>query len=334
MARIAIIGAGAIGSAIGALLSRAGQDVTLIARLEHAERIRREGLHVEGVLGSFTVPIAAATALDFRPDYAFLTVKTQDVVAAVQANIGFLGGVPVVTFQNGVRSDELVATLLPPEQIISGVVSLTATYLMAGTVTIVHPGALIVGRPSSRNDIPVIEVAALLRGVTATRISANIQGAHWLKLLMNLNNAFPALTNRPLRQVYAEPYLRRLAVRVMREGYHATQRTGIRLESLPEASVGLFKVMARLPLWLAGWLVSAASRRMGTAQPILGSTLQSLRRGRPTEIDYLNGEVVRLGQQWHVPAPLNAAIVAMVHQTEQTGEFWTVQAIRKAIEQA
>ncbi len=110
--RIAIIGAGAIGSALGALLARSGQDVTLIGRPAHVAAIHRDGLQVDGYLGEFMVQVQAAECLDFRPDLTLLTVKTQDVIAAVQDNLPYLTDGPLVTLQNGVRSDELVASLL------------------------------------------------------------------------------------------------------------------------------------------------------------------------------------------------------------------------------
>ena len=82
---------------------------------------------------------------------------------------------------------------------------------------------------------------------------------------------------------------------------------------------------------LAARLVASKIRRMATAQVLLGSTLQSLRRNRPTEIDYLNGEVVRVGRQVGVATSLNAALVEMVHHIERTGDFWSVDAVGAAI---
>ena len=328
MTRIAIIGAGAIGSVLGAFLKRAGEDATLIARPEHTQAVRRNGLHVEGASGSFAVEMPAAERLDFQPDFAFLTVKTQDVLAALKANLPHLREASVVTFQNGVRSDELAATLVPPGRIISAVVNISATYLEPGRVTVNYPGALVIGRPFGKPDEQLDSLAALLRHAAPTTISSNIQGVHWLKLIFNLNNALPALLNWPLHQVYADPYLRGLAARVMREGLGVLGRTGIRLESLPEAPLGLFRILAALPPPLAGLLLAARARRIRSEWPLLGSTLQSLRRGRPTEIDYLNGEIVRLAAQMGRPAPLNEALVQMVHRVEQTGKFCTVDEIR------
>jgi len=332
--RIAIIGAGAIGSALGALLSRAGHDVTLIGRAAQVDAIRRDGLRVDGALGSFTLPIAAAPALEFRPELAFLTVKTQDALAAVQANAGLLEGVTLVTFQNGVRSDALLATAVPPQQLISAVVNIHANFLAPGAVTLIYPGPLLIGRPFAPNDEEVANLAALLRDAVPTKVSANIHGAHWLKLIVNLNNAFPALSDTTFHQIYADPVLRRLAVKTMLEGLRVAQRAGIRLQSLPDTPAALIHLVAWLPLRLAAAVAAAKARRMEARWPLLGSTLQSLKRKRPTEIDYLNGEVVRLGRELGVATPLNAALVEMVHQLEQSGRFRTLQSMGSALSAA
>lgn len=332
MTGIAIIGAGAIGSALGALLSRAGHEVTLIARPAQVEAIRREGLRVDGALGSFVVRPAAAEALAFRPDLAFLTVKTQDVLAALQAHRVLLEGVPLVTFQNGVRGDELAASVLPAQQLVSAVVNIHANYLEPGTVTLLYPGPLVVGRPFGPNDAQVQAIAALLRAAVPTTLSQNIRGVHWLKLIVNLNNAFPALCNATFHRIYADRDLGKLAVRVMLEGLRVAERAGIRLESLPDTSAALIRLIEWLPLRLAAMVAAAKLRRMESRWPLLGSTLQSLQRRRPTEIDYLNGEIVRLGRDLGIAAPLNAAVLDMVHEVERSGKFWSVDTLCAAIE--
>jgi 2-dehydropantoate 2-reductase len=331
MARIAVIGAGAVGGTVGALLSRAGQDVTLIGRPKQVAAIRKGGLHIDGALGQFTVQVPVAEQLDFRPDLALLTVKTQDVVPAVQASLSFLTDTPLVTLQNGLRSDDLVAGVLPPHQIVSAVVSIIATYLTPGTVTVISPGSLVIGHPFAATKPLLPMVAEILNQAIPTQISANIRGAHWLKLLVNVNNALPAITNRTVQEVYADPYLSQLVVRLLREGLAVVQRAGIKLESLPDVSVALIRLLGRLPVRLAARLASAKVRRTVSTLPVLGSTLQSLRRHRSTEIDYLNGEIVRLGTEVGAPTPFNAVMVEMVHRVEKQGRFLGVNAIRKAI---
>jgi 2-dehydropantoate 2-reductase len=333
MANIAILGTGAIGSTLGALLNRQGQAVTLIGRPEHVHRIQTQGLHVDGAFGDFTVQVPAAETLDFQPEIVFLTMKTQDVVAAVQANRQFLEHALLVTFQNGLRSDELVAELLPATQIVSSVVIMSASYLTPGTVSVFYPGALVVGRPSAPVDRTVEEVATLLRRALPTKVSSNIIGAHWLKLLINLNNALPALTNLSLARIYADPYLRWLAVALMREGLHTAQKAGVRLESLPETPALLIRLLGRLPVGLSVRVLALSVQRVERLGPFYGSTNQSLQRGRSTEIDYLNGEVVRLGAQLDVATPLNAGVVRLVHQVEQTGEFFSTDALRRALQE-
>jgi len=332
MARIAIIGAGAIGSVLGALLDRAGHELTLIGRPTHVNAIRQDGLIVEGTLGTFTVHPSASETLEFQPDFAFLVVKTQDVLAAVQTSLPFLSDVPLVTFQNGVRSDEIVATHVPRAQIISAVVNTAASYLTPGKVTIAYPGSIVLGRPFGEPDEVLKTVAGTLGAVIPTKLSTNIQGAHWLKLIVNLNNAFPAITNLTYPQIYAHADMSQLAVRVMREGLATVKRAGIRLEALPDVPLILTHLIAGLPIRLAGALLAASARRRESEWPLLGSTLQSLKRGRPTEIDYLNGEIVSLGQQHHVPTPLNVAIVEIVHQIEQSGQFLGIEQFKERVE--
>ncbi len=332
MTNIAILGTGAIGSTLGALLSRRGQAVTLIGRPAHVEAIQRHGLHVEGAFGAFTVQVPAAEALDYQPEIVFLTVKTQDLVSVVQANRQYMANALVVTFQNGLRSGELVAGLLPAANIISCVVITSASYLMPGTVSVLYPGALVVGRPSAPPDRSVETVAAILRQAVPTHVSSNIIGAHWLKLVINLNNALPAATDLSLAQIYADAYLCRLALALMREGLLVARRGGVRLESLPETPALLIRLLGRLPVALAGRMLAPSIRRVERLRPFYGSTHQSLQRGRATEIDYLNGEIVRQGEQLNLPVPFNAAMVRLVHQVEQTGEFLTVEALRAALD--
>ncbi len=310
---------------MGAALARAGEDVTLIGRAAHLEAIGRDGLRVDGRTGSYVARVNTAEKLGFRPDYAFVTVKTQDVLPALEANRAHLQDAPLVTFQNGVRSDDTAASLLPREQIVSAVVNISATYLQPGAVTVVYPGTLLIGYPFPEGNVPLEPLQALLQHAAPTTVSGNVRGAHWLKLLFNLNNALPAITNTSLHDLYARPKARELSARVIREGLRTVRAAHIRLESLPEVSVNVFRMVGVLPLPLAGLLVAARARRVQGQWPLLGSTLQSLLRGRPTEIDYLNGEIVALGGQMGRPTPLNAGLVELVHEAERTRRFLSVE---------
>jgi 2-dehydropantoate 2-reductase len=133
-----------------------------------------------------------------------------------------------------------------------------------------------------------------------------------------------------MSQVYADAYLCNLAVGVMREGQRMIDRANIRLESLPEVSVGLARLLNLMPRGMAGRIVAKKYRRIVTEWPLWSSTLQSILRGRPAEIDYLNGEIVELGKRCGEATPLNTKIVELVHRVERTGQFLSAEEIRQA----
>jgi 2-dehydropantoate 2-reductase len=328
--RVAIIGAGAIGSVIGGLLARAHEDVTLIGRRAHVDVINRNGLRIDGALGTMQVRVRAAERLDFRPDLALLTVKTQGVAATAREVSPYVGGVPVVTMQNGVRSDELVADVLGMEHILSCVVLFGATFLEAGSVTYSPQGALVLGVPFGAIEERTRTVATILSKAVPTHLTADIVGAHWTKLIINENNALPAVTGLSIQDVNRQPALRSLSVLMMREAAATIAAASIKLVSLPGVPAAALRAMLWLPLPAASRLLGLLSQSLGRT-PALGSTLQSVRRGEETEIDYLNGEVVALGKRTGTPTPYNAAVVKLVHEVEATGTFLTTEEVTAAV---
>jgi 2-dehydropantoate 2-reductase len=328
--RVAVIGAGAVGSVIGGLLAGAHQDVTLIGRRPHVDAVNRDGLRIDGALGMMQVRVGAAERLDFRPDLALLTAKTQGVAATARAVAPYVAGVPVVTMQNGVRSDELVADVLGKDDVLSCVVLFGATFLEPGSVTYSPPGTLVLGAPFGPIQERTRTVAAVLDKAVPTHLTANIAGAHWTKLVINENNALPAVTGLSIQDVNRQPALRRLSVLMMREAVATIAAAGIELVSLPGVPATALRALLRLPLPAASRLLGLLSRSLGTT-PALGSTLQSLRRGEKTEIDYLNGEVVALGERTGTPTPYNAAVVELVHEVEATGVFLTTEEVTAAV---
>ena len=328
--RIAILGAGAVGSVLGSLLWRAGEDVVLVGRAAHVAAIRAAGLDVEGVLGGFNAMPAAEERLSSRPDLALLTVKTQDVVGVLRENAAMLQGVPVVVLQNGLAGEELAATVVPEATLVGGVVSLHAEYLVPGRVVLMQSEGLLIGRPSGDNDAVVDWIRQILAKAIPTTITANIRGARWTKLIVNLNNVLPALTGTNFRQVYRDRFLRWLAVGMMREGLAVAERAGVRLESLPGTGVPLFRLITYLPATLAGVVAARKATRLETHWPLRGSTWQSVARARPTEIDYLNGEIIRMGRALSVPTPLNAFVLTLLPRVEAERRFLSPREIEYA----
>jgi 2-dehydropantoate 2-reductase len=330
---IAVIGAGAVGSVVGGLLAKAGEDVTLVGRRAHVDAVNRNGLRIDGALGALQVRVRAAERLDFKPSLVLLTTKTQGVAAAARELRPNVGGVPIVTMQNGVRSDELLADVLGQDDILSCVVLFGATFLEPGRVTYSPQGALVLGVPFGPIDGRARTTAAILDMAVPTQLSANIAGAHWTKLIINENNALPAVTGLSIQDVNRRTVLNRLSILLMREAMATIAAAGIKLASLPGLPATALRTMLRLPMPVASRLLRLLSRSLGKT-PALGSTLQSVRRGERTEIDYLNGEVVALGRRAGRPTPYNAAVVDLVHQVESTGRFLTTEDVTAAVKNA
>jgi 2-dehydropantoate 2-reductase len=277
--RIAVLGAGALGSVLGSLLWRAGEDVVLVGRAAHVAAIRAAGLSVEGVLGGFNATPHAEERLSARPELALLTVRARDVVAVLRENAALLAGVPIVVLQNGLRGEELAATAVPADQLVSGVVALHAQYVKAGHVMLLESAGLLVGRPEGANDQTVEQIRAVLDKAVPTAVSDNMRGARWTKLILSLGDVLVAL-HGPVK-AHKDPALRELAAGLAREGMAVAARAGIRLEPIPGTSLPLTELPEhRGPRSLA-------------------------------EPEYLNGEVVRLGKALGVPTPLNEAAMAL-----------------------
>jgi 2-dehydropantoate 2-reductase len=318
--KIAVVGAGAVGSVVGALLARAGQDVTLIARQAHVDAINADGLSINGVAGEFVVAPAAEEELRFRPDLILLTVKTQDVEAACRQIKPYVTGVPLVTLQNGVRSDEIAGTVLGQDGIIGGVVLFNATFLNPGSVTYGVKGSILIGEVFRDTGERVKEIAAILDVAIKTHLCDNIQGARWTKLLVNaLGNSLEAMTGLSLGECMRYPGVRKIGILVLREAFLVLEGAGIKLESLPDLPIAVFKSVIRSPMGVASMMLRLTMSGTDTVT----STLQSIRKGKRSEIDYLNGEIVQLGREMGIATPYNSLVVEMVHKIERSHQFYS-----------
>ena len=324
--RIAIVGAGAIGSVIGGLLSKAGEDITLIGRKPHVDAINQNGLILEGGPGRMVIQVKAAEDLDFKPDLALLTVKAQDVESSVKKALPFLSVIQVVTMQNGVQSDDQVAGLLGKENIISSVVVFNGQFLEPGKASYSIPfskTALLIGEPFGNKGNRLQTLSALLNKAIGTDVSEDIRAAHWTKLIWNLQTAVPAVTGLSYQDSYQYPKVRELTISLLKEGLKVIKAAGIKTADVPGFPMEPIETMARESLPIASTLLKKIAESLGKV-PVLGSTLQSIKRGTSTEVDYLNGEIVKMGDKMGLSTPVNSLMVGLVHQVEATGKFLTV----------
>ncbi|MDA8139976.1 MAG: 2-dehydropantoate 2-reductase [Desulfobacteraceae bacterium] len=325
--KIAIIGAGAIGSLIGGIWSRDGYDVTLVARQAHVAAIQRDGLRINGVAGNFIAWPRAREALDFAPDMAVISVKNQDVGTACQAIKPFIGNIPVVMAQNGVAGAEMAAAHFNKANLISCTLVLNARFMSPGQVTFVNKSPIVIGKAFAANDASVTQLQSLFKRVAPTSISDNILGVQWAKLLVNaMTNGLDGLTGQNMGQYLQSPKARRVGIMILKEAFQLTRRAGLCLQPLPGLPLWFFKFVSVMPAPISSPCLKLVAKAKGDKN-IITSTLQSLLKGQLTEIDFLNGEFVRLGQRIGVPAPVNAKVVSLIHAIEKTKQFYTPEAL-------
>jgi len=336
--RAAVIGTGAIGGTIAALLAGRGHRVEATARGAQLEALREHGLRLRGAWGEHRVRVEAGEELRSRPELAFLTTKAQDAEAALRANAGLLDGIPVVVVQNGLGAEHC-QELLPGSEVIGGLAVFAASYLAPGEVTVTTAGPTYLGTPgtgrasgvAARRASPAARSAGRLLGeVMPVRVLDDFAGAQWTKLVVNEINALPAITGLSAQEVIADRGLRAVMTEGMREAVRTGHAAGVRFASLQGLSDPILSAFARAPAPVAQLLPLLMGRRMGST-PNPGSTLQSIRRGQKSEIDYLNGAVARVAREHGAAAPVNEALTALVHEVERTGRFLAPDEVTRAI---
>jgi 2-dehydropantoate 2-reductase len=315
--RIGVIGAGAVGGAVAALLARAGHDVEVTARGENLRAIGEHGLRLSGGWGDFAAPVSVAETLTLAPEIAFVATKAQDAAAAIAANADLLGGIPVAVVQNGLGSVSATEPLLPTSSVVGALAMYASSLTAPGQIAITTAGHTYLG---GGDPAAARLVSALLGEVMPASVADNFVGAQWTKLIVNQVNALPAITGLSVQEVVAIRELRGILTESMRENVRVAHRSGVRFADLQGLTDGRLRLFSRAPLAVAAALPRLLARRMG-AIPNPGSTLQSIRRGSLTEIDHLNGAVVAAGARVGVPTPVNAALVGLVHEVERTRIF-------------
>lgn len=324
--RIAVIGAGAVGGLLAALLDRAGHDVEVTARGEHLAAIRADGIRLDGGYGEHVARVGAAETLSRRPELAILATKAQDAAAALEANRAHLEGMPLLVVQNGLDGIRTASAALPGAPLLGGLALFATSYLSPGRITVTAALPIAVGAAPGTAPEVLDRVAAVLRDALPVEVLPDLDGAMWTKLLVNHVNALPAITGLSVQQTVADPRLRRILAASLRETVRLANAIGVRFATLQGLPGWALPWLGRGSLWLAARLPVLLARRMGDV-PNPASTLQSIRRGQLTEIDSLNGAVVRVAREHGREAPINAALTGLVHEIERTGAFLTPEQV-------
>lgn len=317
-----MIGAGAIGGVIAARLEQQGHDVTVTARGENLAAIRAGGLRIQGGFGEHTAAVTALETLTEAPDAAILAVKATGAALALEANRAALDGVPLLVVQNGLGGERAAARVLGHERVAGGISMMAANSLEPGIVTVTAPGHTFVGGAEGAR------FAALLGEALPTSETPSIEGAQWTKLLINMVNAIPAIVGHSVQDVIRDPGLRHVMLASMRETAQTGLAAGVRFQTLQGLTPLLVRVVAYAPRLIAERFPLSIKDRLGDV-PNMGSTLQSIRRGQPTEVDAINGAVVEAAARIGRDAPVNAALVELVHEVERSGDFLAPSVVRQ-----
>lgn len=322
--RVGVIGAGAVGGTLAALLQRGGHSVEVTARGAHLDAIRAHGLRLTGAWGGYTAAVSASEKLQLAPELVVVATKAQDAAAALRDNVRVLRGIPVLVVQNGLDGIDVARRIASHSDVVGGLAMFASSYLRPGEIAVTARGALFLGGGNDDADLPARYVARVLTDSLPETLHVNVlpnfAGAQWTKLVVNQINALPAITGLSAQDIVTDAPLLRILTASMQETVRVALATGVRFETIQGLSATRLRTFSVLPWRLAQRLPRGIVARMGST-PNPGSTLQSIRRGQSTEIDFLNGAVVRAGEQTNVPTPINSALVELVHQVERTGEF-------------
>lgn len=296
--KVAVMGAGAVGCYYGGMLARAGHAVVLIARPQHVQAIQRDGLRME--TRSFHEQVRVAASADpgalAGANLVLFSVKSTDTEAAgAQIRPHLAPDALVLTLQNGVDNADRLRTVLPPQQVSAAVVYVATEMAGAGHVKHHGRGELVIEPSTGAAAIAQTMAAA---GIP-TEISENVRGALWLKLIINCAyNAISAIAQQPYGRNVRSPGIEQ----VMRDVVD---------ECLAVARAERVEVPGD---------VDAAVRKITETMPgQCSSTAQDLARGKLTEIDHLNGLIVRRGEALGIPTPANRVLWALVKLLEGAG---------------
>ncbi|WP_243042728.1 2-dehydropantoate 2-reductase [Dyella sedimenti] len=319
--RIAIYGAGSVGGYLAARLHEQAR-VTCIGRRRVMDAWRLHGLDWSDLEGGHEHVAAREVELKADPFAAakahlvLVTVKSAATATVARELATVLApGVPVVSFQNGLHNAAILREALPGHPVLAGMVPFNVLQRVPGDFHQGSGGALMVQAHEALAAYLPLFAAAGVPLLPRQDMPAVLAA----KLLLNLNNALNALSDLPLREELSQRAWRRCLAMAQREALAAFAAAGIRPARLTPLPPRWLPRVLELPD--AGFRRIAS--RMLAIDPLARSSMwEDLQRGRPTEVDAINGEIVRLAERQHLPAPVNARLVALVHEAEQAPRRW------------
>jgi 2-dehydropantoate 2-reductase len=318
---LGIFGAGSVGCYLGGRLAAAGTNVVLVGRARLKAEIEASGLTVTEIDGS-TIR-AQKERLTFTTDPASLArcktvlvcVKSGQTEGTAQELVGAgVGEALVVSMQNGVRNPEVLRQGLPKGTVLGGIVGFNVVSKGGGEFRRATTGPLVI---EATRDPRAVDLATALRtSGLEVEVVDDIRPLQWSKLVINLNNAISALSDRPTKELLDSRGYRELLAAMVEESLAVLRKSNIRPARLGFAPVSVFPMLLRLPTPI---FRVAARAQLKVDPEARASMWEDLAHRRLTEVDYLNGEIVRLADSCGAPAPLNRRMVDLVHEVEKEG---------------
>ena len=325
--KIAVLGAGAIGGTLGGLLSKAGHNVTLIDQWpEHVEAMKRDGVHITTrEEEEFQIPVRAmhlheVCTLRESFDVVFLSVKSYDSVWSVKFIEPYLKPDGVVVPAQNSMNDEWVAPVVGYHRDIPCVVTMTGMLNEPGHILRTSPVTRVawtLGELHGRITPRVQELTEIMSDAGESRTTTNVWGERWAKLVLNcMSNALAGLTGLRSQVMRSEPLPRRISIMIAGEvvrvgealGYAVEPFMGLPAHQFAEAAAGRGLEEVEMAIMEAGKRGGPEAR---------ASLLQDVMKGRKTEVDYLNGYIVRRGEEAGVPVPANEAMATLIRRVEK-----------------
>jgi 2-dehydropantoate 2-reductase len=312
-----VFGAGAIGTYIGGSLAQAGNRVMFVEQPKAVTELRRRGLHLDLTIGRNSVFDIHDLSVSFAPsleealksdsfDFAIFALKSFDTTAALDGMKPLAGQLPpILCLSNGVDNEPAIAALLGPDKVIAGTVTSSVGRRAVGDIVLerLRGVGVAAGHPLSLFLVEALNAAGL-----NARIIPCAADMKWSKMLTNLPaNATAAILDMTATDVFAHPGLFRLEMRMLREALAVMRALSVRLVDLPGVPVRALALGTKLPGFVARPLLQKAiGGGRGGKMPSFHIDLYS-GRGR-TEVEWLNGAVVRYGQKAGVKTPVNKVL--------------------------
>lgn len=320
--RIVIFGAGSVGCYVGGRLLSGGADVVMIGRPRMGQILREHPLVLSDYQGfrfetnvtdhQFTEDASRAA----EADLVLITVKSAATVDAAKTLAKYLKPeTPVISLQNGISNADELRRHLPEARVCAGMIPFNVLQKSPGHFHHGTEGHLMAARDAS---IAPFQPAFKQCGLPL-ELRDDMTSVMWSKLLLNLNNPINALSNVPLLEELSDRSYRRCLAAAQRETLDLLNQAGIKTIQLTAIPMSLVPVVMSTPNWLFTRLAS----RMLAIDPIARSSMwEDLEAGRPTEVDWINGEVVRLAESMNQSAPVNRRLTELVHNCETTRRHW------------